>query len=206
MRPPTPGSICRSLQNYIIAPDIEITTEAAFEGTVPEHMQRKLHRNPCSLVIKSVSRACGAPDIRPAWDLIRGSPVPVLLTHGQVWHPVARFAAAVDLMNSQSPGLPETVVNSAAFLRGACGAELELLYVQPAAPQHDAPLREPSRQGRLQRLARQAGIDPEHARVIAGDFVDALPRFALQREYDLLAVGAACTAEAPSRAARTRCG
>jgi nucleotide-binding universal stress UspA family protein len=189
----------QSLRNYIIAPDIEITTEAAFEGTVAGHVLRKLTNDPFSLVIKSVSRTYDAPDMQPARDLIRSSQVPVLLTHGEPWHPVARFAAAVDLMNPQSPKLPDTVVETAESLRGACGAELDLVYVRPAGPPSDATLREPAAQSALQALARQAGVDPGRAHIIAGDFVNALPRFALHREYDLIALGAACTAEAPDR-------
>jgi hypothetical protein len=176
-----------SLRNYIIAPDIEITTNAAFEGTVAEHVLRKLQSNSCAMVIKSVSRVHdGLVDARPAWDLIRNSRAPLLLTRGEPWHPKPRFAAAVDFMNRRSSGQPLAVAQIGESLRLACDAQLDLIRVQ--APDAQG---EPSEDWRLQGLGRQLTIAAQRLHTIAGHAGDALPRFVAQQDYDLLAIGAA---------------
>ena len=158
-----------ALRNSVSAPDVEITTDAAFEGTLHEHVAKKVRLERSSLVIKGVARAPVARDSQLNWQLIRSSPAPLLLTRGNPWQPRPRFAAVVDMRQDQSPALSAAVIDIATSVQHACGAKLDFLCLP----------------GRTQSLTG-LGAGPERLHVLGPD--ETLPQFVAERRYDLVAL------------------
>jgi nucleotide-binding universal stress UspA family protein len=107
------------------------------------------------------------------------------LTQGRPWHPQARFAAAIDLMDSHRPQLSHVISRTIVSLRGACGADLDLLYAQPDGLP-DAPAMARSL---LQALLPEVAPAAARVHLLEGDAKQVLPGFAQERDYDLIAVG-----------------
>jgi len=179
-----------ALRKSVTAPDVDITTDAAPEGSLQDTIAQKTTENGVELVIKTAGHRrmpCGS---HADWQLIRHCPSPLLLTQGRPWHPRPLFAAAVDVMNRQAPTLPSAIAQMSSRLRIACGADLVLLYAQPEHASPQAWLSEAQAHVRLQQLGLEIEIESQHVRVLRGRASEMLPRFAAQKGCDLIAVGA----------------
>jgi nucleotide-binding universal stress UspA family protein len=177
-----------ALRKSVSAADIEITTDAAFEGPLHELVAQKARKENSTLVIKSATQLRTTHGLHANWQLIESCPVPLLLTHGRPWHPRARFAAAIDVMDRQWPGLTDRVTKSITSLKGACGADLDLVYAQPdrlpLAPEGESPA-----QLRLEKLMREFFVEPQHMHVLSGEASEVVTRFCAEHDFDLVALG-----------------
>jgi hypothetical protein len=128
-----------SLRTSVAAPDVEITTEAAFEGRLHEQVGHKARQCASTLIVKSTERLGSARAVRIHWPLLHHAPAPVLLTQGRAWHPRPRFAAAVEAGSAADPALPPWSRTTLTRLCEACGAELRLVRwpVGPVTPESD---------------------------------------------------------------------
>ena len=164
-----------ALRNSILAPDVEITTEAAFDGSLHEHVARKVRREGSSLVVKGMGRIPQARENHLNWQLIRASPAPLLLTRGHPWHPRARFAAVID---GHSPRHSSIAANVGASLQLACGADLDLIYLQGDAGASE----------QAQSIAGDLHVAPDRLHILGRDGAEVLPQFIGQRGFDLVAL------------------
>lgn len=175
-----------ALRKSVTAPDVEITIDAAFEGSLQEHIAQKVLKEGTKFVIKSVSRRLTLHGSRVDWQIVRNCPAPLLLTQGRPWQPRARFAVVIDAMDRQAPTLQLAVAQTSALLRLACCADLDLIYAQPDSepPEEDSPFHL-----RLQHFARIFSVEPQHLHVHCGNLSETLPRFIAEQRYDLIAAG-----------------
>jgi hypothetical protein len=116
-----------SLRKSVTAPDVEITTEASFEGHLHEQVAHKARRCGSAMIVKSAERFGSRRRVPIDWPLLQHAPAPVLLTQGRAWHPRARFAAAVEGETAADTALPPGIGATLTGLCEACGAELRLL-------------------------------------------------------------------------------
>ena len=171
-----------AIRSSVTASDVQIATHAVFEGPLHELVARHARAESAALIIKSSSHRCTAHDVRVDWHLSRDSPVPLLLTQGTPWHPRARFAVAIDVMDQQRRSHSRAVCNMLTSLQAACGAELDLLYAQPQRE-------ESSPQPQLLQLARESAIESQSMHVLRGEPSAVLPPYAAARGFDVIAVG-----------------
>jgi nucleotide-binding universal stress UspA family protein len=165
-----------ALRNSILAPDVEITTEAAFDGSLHEHVARKVRREGSSLVVKGIGRVPLARENHLNWQLIRTSPAPLLLTRGHPWHPRARFAAVID---GHAPRHSSFTADVGTSLQLACGAELDLIYLQGDAD---------GAGGKAQSIAGDLHVSLDRLHILGRDGAEILPQFIDQRGFDLVAL------------------
>jgi hypothetical protein len=165
-----------ALRNSILAPDVEITTEAAFDGSLHEHVSRKVRREDSSLVVKGMGQIPQAREKHLNWQLIRASPAPLLLTRGHPWHPRARFAAVID---GHSPRHSSIAADVGASLQLACGADLDLIYLQGDAD---------GASEQAQSIAGDLHVAPDRLHILGRDGAEVLPQFIGQRGFDLVAL------------------
>lgn len=178
-----------AVRSSVTAPDVAIATHAAFDGPLHQLVAHHASAESAALIIKSANHRRTAHDIRVDWQLSRSSPAPLLLTQGQPWHPFARFAAAIDVMDPGRPHLSRAVCGMMASLRSACGAELDLLYAHPQRPWREDIGAESAVQRQLQQLSRDLGIESQCVHVLRGEAKAVLPPFAAVRGFDVIAVG-----------------
>jgi universal stress protein E len=179
----------QALRASVTAPDVAITTDGAFEGFLPEYIAQKVVEQGAELVIKAAGHRRMGHSSRIDWQLIRSCPAPLLLTQGRAWHPRPRFAAAIDILDRRTPNLPVAIAQTSSWLRGACGADLTMMYAQTQKSSAMVPGEESPAQLRLRQLGLEFAIDPQDLHMLSGNANEALPRFAGERAYDLVAVG-----------------
>jgi universal stress protein E len=187
-----------ALQKSVTAPDVDITTDATFEGSLQETIEQKTAENRVELVIKAAGHRRVPGGSYADWQLIRHCPTPLLLTQGRPWHPRALFAAAIDVMDHHTPTLPSAIAQMSARLRIACGADLDLLYVQPAHASSATWQSEAQTQIRLQQLGLEIETQSPQLHVLRGKASEILPRFAMDKGLDLVALGAVAQPSFPA--------
>jgi hypothetical protein len=121
-----------SLRTSVAAPDVQITTDAAFEGRLHEQVARKAQAAGSAVIVKSTERLGGHSELRIDWPLLMHAPAPVLLTQGRAWQPRPRFGLAVDAPRGAAAVVPDDDRMLAA-LCAACGAELHAIPFGSAA-------------------------------------------------------------------------
>jgi len=176
-----------ALLTTIVAPDVEIRSEVAAGTSLLDAILGQANERAPAMVIKRPREAHLGRN-RIDWQLMQACPAPLLLTDGRPWHPHARFAAAIDVMDS-NPGRPRVIAEAAAALRVACGAELALIYAQPENPQLQPPEGESPALACLRQLGEEFEVQPEHLHLLNGQAAGVLHRFVAERQYDLLVVG-----------------
>jgi len=143
------------------------------------------------------------------WHLIRGCPVPLLLTKSKQWPRAPVIAAAVDPghVNDKPAVLDNRILDWAEALRGrlagsahAVHAFMPLIVLAEAAsgvPAMVTPLtpqliekERMSELARVQSLAAPYGIDDSQTHVAFGIPADVLPKFASDKHVDILVMGA----------------
>ena len=113
------------------ASETDMTIDAQCESPLYESVVRKVLRSASDLVIKAVAaadhRQHGTPDPND-WQLMRTCPAPLMLSRPRAWRSPPRFAAAVDVSDSEPPELARSVTGAAAMLAQCFGAQLHVLY------------------------------------------------------------------------------
>jgi hypothetical protein len=178
-----------AIRSSVTAPDVQIATHAAFDGPLHELVAHHARAESTALIIKSSHYRCTARDMRVDWQLSRNSPAPLLLTQGAPWHPRARFAIAIDVMDQQRPQLSRAIRNILASLQSVCGAELHLLYARPQRDGCEDTGAESPAQRQLLQLSRELAIESQSVHVLRGEAKTVLPVFAAEQGFDVIAVG-----------------
>lgn len=113
-----------ALRSTILADDLQIRVGEDCDGPLYEALPRRVQAAGCHLIVKRLLRREGRhrPTLTSAdWQLIRSSPVPVMLTHGRPWRPRPRFVAHVDDSTAAA------MVDAARFLAEGCDGIFEVV-------------------------------------------------------------------------------
>ncbi len=175
-----------ALRKSMLVPEVEVSSDAVCHVSVREALADKLKRSRPDLVVKAANAGQPDPDELggSAWLLIASCAVPLLLARDRAWHPVPRFAAALDCEDRRQETLGRRMMAIGEMLSRECSAELDILCARPPSDGHapiDARRREwtpgptPSSACRLQHLR--------------GTPSEVLPRFVMQRDYDMIIMG-----------------
>jgi universal stress protein E len=132
--------------------------------------------------------------------------VPILVINGPAEQPYRKVVAAVDPVHAHAKpaDLDQAIVATATAASERAGAKLDLVhcfvplsrYGARAEDQERVPLNdaeralEKSRQQALNKLATEAGLDPEATRLIEGDPVKDLEHLVTDDSVDLIVMGA----------------
>ncbi len=175
-------TLCKTMQ----CPEIEVSSEAVSHVSLREALLEKLQRSRPDLVVKAVNAGQPDPDELGGrdWLLIASCAAPLLLARDRAWHPAPRFAAAVDCEDRQHEPLGRKLMAIGEMLSRECAAELDILCARPAA---DA---DPGGAGK--RSDWIPGPTPSSAcrlQHLSGTPSEVLPRFATQRDYDMIIMG-----------------
>lgn len=177
-----------ALLQSIAAPDVDITIETA-QGPLPGMLAAMTREKRSSIVIKARwHRATGGDPMD--WQLLRHCPVPLLLTGGKPWHPRARMLAAVNVQRPGSESKNLAVLEAATALQGACGADLDLAYVESHPTNGNGHLAALNVQEGLEHLKTRFRLPSARVHLLKGQAAEALGAFAVQNAYDVLVVGA----------------
>ncbi|MCP5327807.1 MAG: universal stress protein [Steroidobacteraceae bacterium] len=113
-----------ALRSTVLADDLQIRVGEDCDGPLYEALPRRVQAAGCHLIVKRMLRREGRhrPTLTSAdWQLIRSSPVPVMLTHGRPWRPRPRFVAYVDDPTAAA------MVDTARFLAEGCDGIFEVV-------------------------------------------------------------------------------
>lgn len=162
-------------------PAERVAVSAACESPLYEGIVRRILDVRPDLVIKGAGDA----DARHAafdpndWQLMRRCPATLMLTRGRRWRTPPAFAAAVDVSIQDASGLSLNIVETAELLRAVYAGALDVIYAAPEASsaQESAP-------------PELAGATGGGWRFLQGDPEEALPRYATDRNFDVLVLGA----------------
>lgn len=196
-----------SVRNSVAARDVPISLDVTCDSPMHVEVARKVRGSGPDLVIKSSGDAVSAQHRRLSasdWQLVRTCPVPLMVTRGRPWHPQPRFVAAVDVSGEASPGMANAIVHAAGYLARGCKGDLDVVYGE--SPTHGSGPACESHQRALASLTRELCIDQAHVHVLHGDPLQVLPGFALEHDYDVLALGALNHGRVPSAPAATLTG
>lgn len=177
----------QALRKSIVAPDVEIATEAICHRSLREAVAEKAERSATNLIVKVVDANRGDTGGRGAadWAAIATCPLPLLLTRGRPWRPVPQFAAALEFSRGSIRAANRAVADLATLLALACGAEVDLLLVGcDRAAEADGLLDRVMRRG--EKPAGQAPV--MRSRYLQGAASDVVPACAVERDYDLVVV------------------
>jgi universal stress protein E len=173
-----------------LAEDVTVTTHVACASPLYEAIVHRVQQTRPDIVVKSA--AGHHPHQRSTldandWQLVRTCPAPLMLTRGRPWSAHPRFAAAVDVGDTNNGGLARSLLQTAGFLTLGCRAQLEVIYSDrdPADAQGSA-----ARNATLERLVNEFGVEREHPRLLYGEADDTLPEFTAKQGYDLMFLGA----------------
>jgi len=170
------------------ASETDMTIDAQCESPLYESVVRKVLRSASDLVIKAVAaadhRQHGTPDPND-WQLMRTCPAPLMLSRPRAWRSPPRFAAAVDVSDSEPPELARSVTGAAAMLAQGFGAQLHVVYGETGSTGEPA-----ARIEKLRRLCSEAGVAADCTHVLRGQPEHSLPQFVGEQRYDALILGA----------------
>jgi len=127
----------KGLVASVAAPDIPIDPQVLTGISTADIIATRHREQPADLVIKYPSQGDSASRqmwSSADWQLLEACRCDVLLTRGAPWHPVPRFAAAIDVP-ADGPGSPQHAVFEA--LRGLAlryDASVEIIGSAPVTP------------------------------------------------------------------------
>lgn len=143
------------------------------------------------------------------WELLRQSPVPVLLVKNSKPYRIPRVLAAIDPSHSfaKTTKLDSEILRTAASLAAPAKGNLHVLYaclpidsglmpIEMNAAAATRQLREPALHAaktclaRTLRAARIGDIAPDHCHLVRGHPLDAIPAIAAQTACDIVTMGA----------------
>jgi hypothetical protein len=118
--------------------------------------------------------------------LASGCAVPILLISARPWQISPRFAAAVDVSDTQSVATARSILQSAGFLAHGCHGSLDILYSEREALDETVRM---ERAVRLAQLVREFHVGCERLQMFGGAPELRLPRLVAARKYDVLVLG-----------------
>jgi universal stress protein E len=178
----------RGLAASAKAPRVEISVAVECRSPLYAAIVGRVLRSRPDLVIKRVTAADpGGHGVADPNDLqlIRACPAALMLARGRAWHAPPRFAAAVDVSEAETSGLPEDVLQSASVLARGWHAQLDAIYGETTSATAGRAHLE-----RLHKLCGERGITGERIRVLYGQPENTLPAFTARQDYDVLILGA----------------
>jgi universal stress protein E len=173
-----------------LAEDVSITTHVACDSPLYEAIVHRVQETQPDIVIKS---AAGHHPLRRFtldandWQLARTCPVPLMLTRGRPWSPGGRFAALVDVSDTNHGGLARSIMQTAGFFTMGCHGQLDVIY-SDCDPQDSEGC--DRRKEALRRLVKEFRVGGEQQHVLSGEADETLPQFAARQGYDLMFLGA----------------
>jgi universal stress protein E len=126
------------------------------------------------------------------WELLRASPVPVLLTRGRQRRARHKVLAAVDPRhaNAKPAGLDRQILGLAGSVGAALGASVQLLHVMepwlPATPLRDL---RPEARAALADLSESCGLGAARSHLLTGSAAVEIPKAARRLHASLLVMG-----------------
>ena len=178
----------QALRKSIVAPDVEIASEAVCHRSLREAVLAKTERSATDLIVKTTeaSRRDAGGRAAADWAAVAACPVPLLLTRGRSWRPVPQFAAALEMPDTSMSAATRAVADLGSTLASVCGAELDLLWVGPGRPAESEAVsqRDSDATGNA---TRAAAI--RRPRFLDGAPADAIPACVLEQDYDLVVLG-----------------
>jgi len=166
-------------------PQVSLHIDALCETPLYAAIIRRVRHSRPDLLIRALGRERLEATLSASdWDLVRASPVPLMLMRPTQWQPSPRIAAAVDVSGEEATDLTCDIMRMAGSFAASTEGTLEVMYAAEAG--EDAELRKQL----LARRVRESGVDAHALHVIADDAVASMTQFAANRRYDLLALGA----------------
>lgn len=185
-----------TLWSSLAVTDVAASMSVACESPLYAGIVHAAERVHPDLVVRGLHKAGGAG--RAAgdgagldandWELVRACPAPLLLTHGKVWKRPPVIAAAIDLSAAETAELTDAILRNAAAVAQSAGGALEIVHA--ALFDRAQPQEEPARRAALAERAQSAGVTVAAIHVLCGEPAAVLPQFALQRDFDLIVLGA----------------
>jgi len=191
---------------------IDVTTECEFADTLYQGLLDRAKRTTADLIVKDTHHHSLAQRTfltNTDWELIRGSPIPLLLTKNNPWRASPRVLAAVDPshVNDKPESLDQEILDHARLLAQRLGGELHAAHayvpltiaatadavLAPMATTLDPvvfELEEKQRRSRLEALAEPYMIDAASLHLELGVASEVLPSLSLQLNADILVMGA----------------
>jgi universal stress protein E len=175
----------------IAAEDLAVSIEAVSDTPLYESIVHKVLGSSPDFVMKATAEdfvgghaKLGVND----WQLVRASPVPLLLSRGRPWTAQPRFAAVVDVSHEETPGLAARILSTAECLRAACGeGVIDVLFGERGGADERS---RDTHAVKLRELADEAHVDGNRIRLLTGDPAVTLPSAAARLRYDVLVLGA----------------
>jgi len=191
---------------------LDVTTECAHADVLHVGLIDRTRRTNADLVIKDTHHHSLAQRTfltNTDWQLIRGCPVPLLLTKNAPWAAVPRIFAAVDPghVNDKPEMLDHWIIEHASLVAQRLQGELHVVHVYlpmslvAAATVESAPLagtvtpedwamEEANRRKLVNALLSEYPLGPERIHLEVGGPAQALPRAAEALHADVLTMGA----------------
>ncbi|MFI4868149.1 MAG: hypothetical protein ACHQDD_02210 [Steroidobacterales bacterium] len=177
----------RALRKSMLVTDIEVSSEAVCHVSLRTALADKLLRGGIDLVVKAMPAIQdGRDQVAIDWPLVASCTAPLLLTRGRPWHPVPRFAAAVDLQDRHGRALSNAITAIGESLSHSCGAQLEILFAHAGSGAEFAPERLTTT---LNAIGRAHRLDMSRLKYLNGEPTEVLPAMVAGRDYDLVAMG-----------------
>jgi universal stress protein E len=164
----------------------QVSISAWCDSPLSEGICRKVAQARPHLVLKSPDCAHAGQCLSFSdtdWHLAARCSAPILFVRGRTWSMVPRIGAAVDLSSAERLALVYEIASLASQLHSHAHGHLEMIS---CAPQNTAELQ--SR--RLHETLAQMPVAREGVHLLEGDADEVVPRFAAERGYDLLVMGA----------------
>lgn len=169
---------------------VDITMDAQCETPLYESVVRKVLHSVPDMVIKDApandAQRHGVSDPND-WQLMRTCPTTLMLSGRRAWRDPPRFAAAVDVSESETGDLSRSVIETAELLARGFAAELHVIYGETGSVSEAAAA---TQRAKLQRLCAAARIGAGHTHILSGQPERTLPAFLKERGYDALVLGA----------------
>jgi universal stress protein E len=173
-----------------LAEDVSVTTHVACASPLYEAIVHRVQEVRPDIVIKS---AAGHHPLQRMtldandWQLARTCPAPLMLTRGRPWSAEGRFAAAVDVSDTNGGGVSRSILQTAGFLTLGCRGRLDVVYCDPETTNAQATV---AHREALSRLVSEFRVGGEKQHILQGDADEVLPAFAARQAYDMMFIGA----------------
>lgn len=191
---------------------LDVTTDTEYADPLHVGLLDRARRTSAELVVKDTHHHTLAQRTfltNTDWQLIRGCPVPLLLTKARPWASVPRIFAAVDPghINDKPAQLDHCILEHAAAMSRRLDGQLHAVHVYlpvflaaaanegmppmvAALSQSDADRERGSRLKEVTALVSDYGVDPANIHLEMGGTALTLPRVARELAADVVAMGA----------------
>lgn len=207
-----PRAFLENLARPLRQRGLDVATEVEFSESLAEQLIDRTRCSSADLVVKDTHHHSLARRTflsNTDWELIRGCPIPLLLTKATAWAQTPQIVAAIDPfhLNDKPADLDRLILDHASCLAKGLGGTVHALHAYiPVAVVAAAVATEPGtalavspdeikheRQHRLDDLATVTApfaIAPERLHVEPGGPVQVLPEAARKLHADIVAMGA----------------